>query len=67
MGTTTDPTTVTIIPGRMATLATALRGHINTSLAYSRTGDADMLEESIKCMRRDMTRLEAELRQVCNG
>lgn len=61
---TTTNTNVTIIPGKASSLATALRGHINASLSYMRLGEDDLMEESIKCMRRDMTALERELRLV---
>jgi hypothetical protein len=53
---------VTIVPGRTSSLATALRGHINAVLAYSRIGDNDLTEEAIAMMRRDMTSLEREVR-----
>lgn len=59
--------TVTIIPGRAATLATALRGHLSTTLAYMRTGDSDLMEESIIAMRRDLTRFENEVRKVVSN
>lgn len=60
----TNNNTVTIIPGKASSLATALRGHINASLSYMRLGENDLMEESIQCMRRDMTALERELRLV---
>ncbi len=53
---------VTIVPGKCSSLATALRGHVNSTLAYMRLGEADLMEESIKAMRRDMTALETECR-----
>lgn len=53
---------VTIVPGKASSLATALRGHVNAVLAYMRLGEVDLMEESIKCMRRDMTALETECR-----
>lgn len=43
-------------------MATALRGHINAVLAYMRIGDPDLMEEAIKCMRRDVTAFEREAR-----
>ena len=55
---------VTIIPGKASSIATALRGHINASLSYMRLGEIDMMEESIGQMRRDMSTLERELRLV---
>lgn len=58
---------VTIIPGRASSLATALRGHINAVLAYMRIGDADLMEEAIRQMRRDMTSLETEVRLSVDG
>ena len=57
-------TTVTIIPGKASSLATALRGHINATLAYMRTGDEDLMEDEIASMRRDLTALEREVRLV---
>ena len=53
---------VVVVPGKVATLATALRGHINTSIAYMRLNEPDLMEESIRSMRRDVTSLERELR-----
>lgn len=53
---------VTIVPGRASSLATALRGHINAVLAYMRIGDADLTEEAIANMRRDLTMFETEVR-----
>ena len=53
---------VTIVPGRASSIATALRGHINAVLAYSRIGDEDLTEEAIAQMRRDVTALEREIR-----
>lgn len=53
---------VTIVPGKASSLATALRGHVNAVLAYMRLGEVDLMEESIKAMRRDMTALETECR-----
>ena len=55
---------VVIIPGKAASLATALRGHINSTLAYMRIGESELMEQSIKDMRRDMTALEREVRLV---
>lgn len=53
---------VTIVPGRASSLATALRGHINAVLAYMRIGDANLTEEAIANMRRDLTMFETEVR-----
>lgn len=53
---------VTIVPGRASSIATALRGHINAVLAYSRIGDEELTEEAIGQMRRDVTALEREIR-----
>jgi len=53
---------VTIVPGRASSLATALRGHINAVLAYMRIGNADLTEEAIANMRRDLTMFETEVR-----
>lgn len=55
-------TTVNIVPGRMTSRATALRACINEVCSYARTNDADDLEDAIKRMRRNMTRLETEAR-----
>lgn len=55
-------TTVNIVPGRMTSRATALRACINEVCSYARTGDGDDLEDAIKRMRRNMTRLETEAR-----
>lgn len=60
MATTT--TTVNIVPGRMASHATALRACINQVCAYARTGNVDDLEDAIKHMRTNVTRLETEAR-----
>ena len=60
----TTNTNVTIVPGKASSLATALRGHINSTLAYMRLGEVDLAEDSIKSMRRDMTALEREVRLV---
>ena len=53
---------VTIVPGRASSIATALRGHINAVLAYSRIGDEELTGEAIGQMRRDVTALEREIR-----
>lgn len=58
---------VTIVPGKASSLATALRGHINATLAYMRVGEPDLMEAEIKLMRRDMTALEREVRLVVGG
>lgn len=55
-------TTVNIVPGRMASRATALRACINEVCSYARTHDEDDLEDAIKRMRREVTRLEREAR-----
>jgi hypothetical protein len=55
---------VVIVPGKASSLATALRGHVNATLAYMRLGEEEMMEESIKAMRRDMVSLEREVRFV---
>lgn len=60
-------TNVIIQPGRMASRATALRACINEVTSYARTGDADDLEDAIKRMRRNLTRLETEARLVVGG
>lgn len=57
-------TNITIIPGKASSIATALRGHINAVLAYMRLGEVELMEESIKSMRRDMVSLEREARLV---
>lgn len=59
MGTTTN---VSIVPGRMANHATALRACINQVCAYARMGNVDDLEDAIKHMRVNVTRLETEAR-----
>lgn len=56
--------TVVIVSGRMNCIATALRGYINTTLSHARMGDLDLMEESIKSMRRELTALETECRLV---
>jgi hypothetical protein len=56
-------TNLTIVaPSKAASLATALRGHINAVLAYMRLDEEDLCEDAIKNMRRDMTSLEREVR-----
>lgn len=57
-------TNITIVPGKASSIATALRGHINAVLAYMRLGEVELMEESIKSMRRDMVSLEREARLV---
>ena len=61
MTTETTPS-VRVVPGRASNMATALRGHINAVLAYMRMGDADLTEEAIRSMRRDLTSFEREVR-----
>ena len=61
MGTTTN---ITIRPGRMSSRATALRACVNEVCSYARTGDEDDLEDAIRKMRINMTRLETEARIV---
>lgn len=61
---TTSTTTVTIIPGKASSLATALRGHINATLAYMRIGNEELMEAEIASMRRDLTSLEREVRLI---
>jgi hypothetical protein len=55
-------TTVNIIPGRMTSRATALRACINEVCSYARTGDIEDLEDAIRRMRVNVTRLETEAR-----
>lgn len=56
-------TNLTIISSsKAASLATALRGHINAVLAYMRLDEEELCEDAIKNMRRDMTSLEREVR-----
>lgn len=55
-------TNITIQPGRMSSRATALRACINEVCSYARTGDIDDLEDAIKRMRINVTRLETEAR-----
>lgn len=62
MANNSTTTNVRIIPGRAANMATALRGHINVVLAYMRIGDADLTEEAIRSMCRDLTSFEREVR-----
>ena len=58
-------TNITLVPGRMTSRATALRACINEVCSYARTNDGDDLEDAIKRMRINMTRLETEARLVC--
>lgn len=60
-------TNITIQPGRMSSRATALRACINEVCSYARTGDSDDLEDAIKRMRINLTRLETEARLVVEG
>lgn len=57
-------TNITIRPGRMSSRATALRACVNEVCSYARTGDEDDLEDAIRKMRVNMTRLETEARIV---
>ena len=57
-------TNITIRPGRMSSRATALRACVNEVCSYARTGDEDDLEDAIRKMRINMTRLETEARIV---
>lgn len=57
-------TNITIRPGRMSSRATALRACVNEVCSYARTGDVDDLEDAIRKMRINMTRLETEARIV---
>ena len=63
MATTTA--SITLVPGRMANRATALRACINEVCSYARSNDDTDLEDAIARMRRNMTRLETEARLVC--
>lgn len=63
----TTSTNITIQPGRMSSRATALRACINEVCSYARTGDGDDLEDAIKRMRINLTRLETEARLVVEG
>ena len=58
-------TNVIIIPGMVSSMCTALRGHINTSASYYRMNRADLMEDELKALRRDLTRYETYLRQTC--
>lgn len=58
-------TNITLVPGRMTSRATALRACINEVCSYARTNDGDDLEDAIKRMRINMTRLETEARLTC--
>ena len=55
-------TNITIQPGRMTSRAAALRACINEVCSYARTGDVDDLEDAIRRMRVNVTRLETEAR-----
>jgi hypothetical protein len=59
---TNNTTNVSIVPGRMASYATALRACINEVCAYARTGESLDMEDAIAHMRRNVTRLETEAR-----
>lgn len=58
-------TNITLVPGRMTSRATALRACINEVCSYARTNDGYDLEDAIKRMRINLTRLETEARLVC--
>jgi len=58
----TTITNINIVPGRMTSRATALRACINEVCSYARTGDVDDLEDAIRRMRVNVTRLETEAR-----
>jgi hypothetical protein len=58
----TTITQINIVPGRMTSRATALRACINEVCSYARTGDTDDLEDAIRRMRINVTRLETEAR-----
>lgn len=64
---TNKDSNVIIIPSHTSSLATALRGHVNAVLAYSRIGEAEHMEEAIRCMRRDMAALERAVRSTTKG
>jgi len=64
MATANTTTNVIIQPGRMSSRATALRACINEVCSYARTGDDEDLEDAIKRMRINLTRLETEARLV---
>jgi len=57
-------TNITIQPGRMSSRATALRACINEVCSYARTNDTEDLEDAIRRMRVNLTRLETEARLV---
>lgn len=57
-------TNITIQPGRMSSRATALRACINEVCSYARTGDVEDLDDAIRRMRVNLTRLETEARLV---
>jgi len=60
----TTVTNINIVPGRMTSRATALRACINEVCSYARTNDEADLEDAIKRMRINVTRLETEARLV---
>jgi hypothetical protein len=60
----TTVTNINIVPGRMASRATALRACINEVCSYARTNDEADLEDAIRRMRINVTRLETEARLV---
>lgn len=57
-------TNVIIVPGMVGNMATALRGHINTSASYYRMNKPDLMEAELKALRRDLTRFETYLRST---
>lgn len=58
-------TNITLVPGRMTSRATAVRACINEVCSYARTQDSDDLEDAIRRLRRNLTRLETEARLTC--
>lgn len=60
----TTVTNINIVPGRMTSRATALRACINEVCSYARTNDEADLEDAIRRMRINVTRLETEARLV---
>lgn len=57
-----DNSSVTITPGVNSSYATAIRGCVNEALAYNRTGLVEDMEDAIKRLRLNVTRLESALR-----
>jgi hypothetical protein len=60
----TTVTNINIVPGRMSSRAMALRACINEVCSYARTNDEADLEDAIRRMRINVTRLETEARLV---